>query len=118
VVDKNIKDDNISFKYYLGINKRRKFRVKIDREMEYNRWIEFIDASQDSFEIYYTSSPLANKNSLPITDNSIKKIRLNISKVDEDLSVFIKLINSTTFEYGVGSGVDDVEEIKVMELNI
>ena len=116
VIDKNIKDDNISFKYYLGINKRRKFKVKIDREMEYNRWIEFIDASQDSFEIYYTSSPLANKNSLPITDNSIKKIRLNISKVDEDLSVFIKLINSTTFEYGVGSGVDDVEEIKVMEL--
>jgi len=109
--EKNIKDNNISFKYYLGTNRRRKFRVKIDRDRPYNQWIEFIDASQESFEIYYTSSPLASKNSLPITDNSIKKIRLNISKVDEDLSIFIRLIDSTTLEYGVGSSVDDVDDI-------
>ncbi len=116
VIDKNIKDDNISFKYYLGINKRRKFRVVIDRDSNYNQWIEFVDASQESFEVYYTSSPLANKNSLPIKDSSIKKVRSNISKVDEDLSVFIRLTDSTTFEYGVGSGVDDVEGVSVIKL--
>jgi len=116
VIDKNIKDDNISFKYYLGINKIQKFRVVIDRDSNYNQWIEFVDASQESFEVYYTSSPLANKNSLPIKDSSIKKVRLNISKVDEDLNIFIRLIDSTTFEYGVGSGVDDVEGVLVIVL--
>jgi len=71
VVDKNIKDDNIKFSYYLGRNRRRKFKVIIDRDANYDEWFEFIDASDD-FEIYYTNSPLAIKNNLSIKDSSIK----------------------------------------------
>jgi len=73
----------------LGRNRRRKFRVVIDRDSEYGKWYEFIDAGDD-FEIYYTSSPLAIKNNLPIGDSSIKKVRVSIpdNMRDDDKSIY------------------------------
>ena len=116
VIDRNIKDNNISFKYYLGINRRRKFRVKIDRDRPYNQWIEFIDASQESFEIYYTSSPLATTNDLSISDSTIHRKRVKIKNIDEDKNVYIRFISPTVFEYGVGSSESDVSVCQKIEL--
>jgi len=36
VIDRNIKDKDIKFSFYLGRNRRRKFRVVIDRDSEYD----------------------------------------------------------------------------------
>jgi len=115
VIDKNIKDDDIKFSYYLGRNRRRKFRVSIDRDYSYNEWYKFINASDD-FEIYYTASPLAITNNLPIRDNSIKKLRISIPNKDANKNIYIRLISSDGFEYGIGVDKDNIEVIKKIRI--
>ncbi len=115
VVDKNIKDDNIKFSYYLGRNRRRRLKVVIDRDANYDEWFEFIDASDD-FEIYYTNSPLAIKNNLSIKDSSIKRVRLSVPNKNVDKNIYIKLIDSNRFKYGIGENSDNVEVIKEVRL--
>ena len=113
VIDHNTDENNINFKYYLGMSKRKKFHVLIDRNEEYNQWIDFIDASEDTFEVYYASIGMASTNQLDISDNSVKKKILKIDVVDEDAFVFIRLVNSTDFEYVVATeeGVKNNEYI-------
>ena len=36
VIDKNIQENDIKFKYYLGMNRRKKFKIVIDRETPYS----------------------------------------------------------------------------------
>ena len=89
VIDKNIVNNEISFKYYLGHNKRGKFRVEIDRDAEFNKWVEFIDAYEDRFEIYYTSQPKATSNEMDIKDAMRKKCKISMTSEDEDVNVYI-----------------------------
>ncbi|RTZ68229.1 MAG: molecular chaperone DnaK [Tenericutes bacterium] len=103
VVDHNTDENNINFKCYLGMSKRKKFRVIIDRDTEYNQWIDFIDASEDTFEVYYASIAMASTNQLDISDNSVKKKMLKIDVVDENALVYIRLVNATDFEYVVAT---------------
>jgi hypothetical protein len=113
VIDKNVGETDIKFKYYLGINKRKKFKVIVSREQPYNQWIEFIDAGEEFFEIYYTSSALATTNSLTIEDSSILRKRLKIKEIDEDKNVYIRFISPTLFEYSVGTENNITNPIKV-----
>ena len=117
VIDKNVGESDIKFKYYLGINKRKKLKVIVSREVTYNEWVEFIDAGEEFFEIYYTSSALATTNTLSINDNSILRKRLKIKEVNENNNVYIKFISPTVFEYGVGADTKNIIHIKQIELN-
>lgn len=101
VIDENIGDANIKFKYYLGENRKKQFKVVIEREIEYNKWIEFIDASEDKFELYYTDQPMASTNKMNIVDESIRLKRLDIDFVDEDAMVYIRLVSPSVIEYVV-----------------
>ena len=117
VVDKNLKQKEIKFKYYLGGNKRKKFKTILSRETPYNQWKRFIDARVKEFEVYYTSSSIATTNTLPIDDSSVKRKKLKITKIDESKSVYIKLVSPTRFEYGVGVDEKSVQEVVQVELN-
>jgi hypothetical protein len=101
VVDHNVKENDISFKFYLGVEKKGKFRVEIDRENEYNKWIEFIDAMEDTFELFYSSQSIVTTGKILIDDNSIKKIILKIDKVDDEAMVYIRIVSPNEFEYVV-----------------
>ncbi len=115
VVDRNLEREHndIRFQFYLGLNKRKKFKVVIDREVSYDQWIFFIDASEEFFEVYYTSSPLAMTNTLSINDPLIKRKRLRINEVNDELGIYIRLVSPTEFEYGVGDGSEFIETHKV-----
>jgi len=117
VIDKNIGEKDIKFKYYLGINKRKKLKVIVSREVAYDQWVEFIDAGEEFFEIYYTSSALATTNNLSINDSSILRKRLKIKNIDLDKNVYIRFISPTVFEYGVGvdGNVKDSVQVTLYE---
>lgn len=106
VIDENISDKNIKFKYYLGESRKKQFRVVIEREAEYNTWIEFIDAGEDKFELYYTDQPRASTNKMNIADESIRLKRLDIDFVDEDAMVYIRIVSPSVIEYVVALEVD------------
>ena len=106
VIDKNIVDNEINFKYYLGHNKKGKFKMEIDREVGLGKWVEFIDAYEDRFEIYYTSQPKATDNNMDIKDVMRKKCKVSVTSEDEDVNVFIRFTSPSKIEYVVANRND------------
>ncbi|OAH52820.1 MULTISPECIES: biotin/lipoyl-containing protein [Bacillaceae] len=99
VIDHNTVNDEAKFKYFLGMGKKGKFKTIIDREESYNKWHLFIDASEEDFEIYYTSLPEASTNQLGIKQTQRKKLR--IEYVDDSAFVYIRRVSPTVLEYVV-----------------
>ena len=88
----------------------------ISKEQEYNQWIEFIDASYNEFEVYFTSLSSATTNSMSIKDSTIQRKILKIKEIDENKNIYIRLINPNIFEYGVGIDGNDVEVCGKVEI--
>ncbi len=95
--------DDIRFKFYLGDSRKNKFKIVISRDTPYNQWVEFIDAFEDTFEIFYSSSERVSSNQIPIKDASIKKKLFTLELTDDNAFVYIRLIDSTTIEYVVAN---------------
>jgi len=104
VIDHNIKENrDISFKYYIGESRKKKFKVVIDRDAKYGKWVDFIDASRGSFELYFSSQSIVSSNKVAIDDNGIKKMILKIDIIDEDALVYIRIISPSEIEYVVAN---------------
>ncbi len=102
VINHNINENNeINFKYYLGESRKKKFKVLIDRETEYNKWIDFIDASVNEFDLYYSSDPIVSTNKVSILDDGIKKMIIKLDIEDENALVYIRLVSPSEIEYVV-----------------
>jgi hypothetical protein len=102
VIDRNIsKDDNICFKYYLGNNRKNQLKVLLHRNTEFDKWVRFLDASEDIFEVFYSAQSSVSTNKSSIHDSSIKKMRLKTDIADEDAFIYLRIISPTSFEYVV-----------------
>lgn len=101
VVSEVKSSDEIKFKYYIGENRKKCFHVVLDRELVYQKWYSFIDASEPDFEFYYTSLPEATTKHLPITEESIAKKICRTDVVDEAANVYIRAVAPGTIEYVV-----------------
>lgn len=110
VVDHNIADEDVCFKYYLGESRKKKFRPLIDREVKFNQWNEFIDACYDTFEIFFTDQPSSSTGQVPIGDNGIKKKIVKLDVTDEDALVYIRVVSPTAIEYVVANEEDIARE--------
>ncbi|MCK8826592.1 hypothetical protein MWH25_02360 [Natroniella acetigena] len=120
VINNNIKEDEAKFKYFIGMNRRRRFFVIVDRDTEYQKWYNFIDAGEEDFELYYTSVPEASRNQLDISEAQRKKCR--IDTINDQAFVYIRAVKPTVIEYVVASeeGIKSGEylsEVKELELN-
>ena len=112
VVSKNNDANNeIKFKYYIGHDEFGKFCVDISREVKYNEWQLFIDASEDEFEFYYTNLPEATTNNLSIDGLKRKNIILPIE--DEEANVYMRAVSPSCIEYVVGKE-EDIKNEKYM----
>ena len=100
ISEKNIEEE-IKFKYYIGHNKKRKFFVDINRDVDYNKWILFTDASCEDFQIYYTTEPQASSNNMPI--NEVKKKKCRIDVIDENANVYVRAVGPSELEYVVAN---------------
>ncbi len=113
VVSEIKSSDEVKFKYYIGENRKKCFHVVMDREITYNKWYEFIDASEADFEFYYTSLPEATTNRLPITEDSIAKKICQTDVVDETANVYIRAVAPGTIEYVVAKP-DEIKNNKFL----
>lgn len=106
------------FAYYLGISVRKKFKTKIARDADYNKWYKFIPALKAKFEINYTSLPEATNGKLSEKDDSVMRKRLEIDKCGDNLFVYIRLKARDTIEYALGDidGKIDKDTIKQVVL--
>ena len=101
VIDHNVAEDDIRFKYYLGENRKNCFKVIIDREISFNTWVEFIDASYQKFELFYTEQPSASTGEMPVSDSAMRKKSIKLDITDDDAMVHLRIISPTQIEYVV-----------------
>lgn len=119
VIDRNSEQDEMLFQYFIGESKKEYFNVIVDRKNDYQKWHDFIDASEEDFEIYYTDLPEAISNQMPIQDIKRKKCKIEIT--NEQARVFVRTISPTMIEYVVATneGIQRGEylsEIKQLDL--
>lgn len=111
-------DSEAKFAYYLGISVRKKFRVKISREEEYNDWIKFIPALQEKFEILYTSLPEAMNGALSEVEDGVLRKRLSLEKYGKEYYIFIRLVGRDTIEYALGTENGNIEESSIQKVTL
>lgn len=96
----------VKFPYYLGhINRNHLFQIDIGPNVEYGEWAEYIDASEDEFELRYTQDARAQTQRLPDSEVSAVSCYLDEDEVsdDADVAVFVRKKDMQTLEYAVGS---------------
>lgn len=105
VISEKTNKEEIKFNYYIGRNRKKKFKMVISREVEYNNWIKFINAEKSDFEFYYTNLPEATTNDLPIKDINKKIGRVDIA--DENADIYMRAIAPSVIEY-IAATVDEM----------
>ena len=96
----------VKFPYYLGhINRNHLFQIDIGPNVEYGEWAEYIDASEDEFELRYTQDARAQTQRLSDSEVSTVSCYLDEDEVsdDADVAVFVRKKDMQTLEYAVGS---------------
>ncbi|WP_240329444.1 molecular chaperone DnaK [Helicobacter suis] len=93
--------ESTHFKYFLGRIRKQKFEILINRDQAYHKWVQFIDASESHFDVYYTAQ--ANAYNLSPTDPSIKKKSLETDITDANAFIFVRLVDPNTFEFVVAT---------------
>jgi len=121
VIDHNVEENDIRFKFYLGESRKNKFKAIIDREIAFNQWIEFIDASYEKFEFFYTDQPSASTGEMSVADSAIKKSSIKLDMKDDEAMVYMRIVSPTKVEYVVANenGIENdiyLNEIQSIEL--
>lgn len=96
----------VKFPYYLGeIGRDGLFHVTVGPDIGYGSWVEYIDASEDEFELCYTKDARAQTGKLPDSEVPRVSCYLDEDEVtdDEDVNVFIRKKDVETLQYAVGS---------------
>ena len=93
------------FSFYVGRNKKYKFKTIIDRNTKFDIWYPFIDAS-DNFDIFYTNLPESVSNQMNI--QKAKRITIKISEPDEKATVYIRAVKSNVIEYKIARNEEEL----------
>lgn len=106
IISEIASDDESKFKYYIGHEARGKFHGVMSRDAEYGKWIEFIDASESDFEIFYTSLPEATTNRMDIKRVKRVPCRIKAPCSDESVNIYLRAVEPDVLEYAVGKCED------------
>ncbi|MDO5150549.1 MAG: hypothetical protein Q4D76_14360, partial [Oscillospiraceae bacterium] len=89
-------ESEAKFRYNIGIEKRGKFIMKLDRnEVEYGKWKRLVNAGKE-LEFYYTSLPDADKR--PVDNPSVYLIHEQ-SEIDISSDIYIRAVSPSEIEY-------------------
>lgn len=97
VISEISSSDEIKFKYYVGRQRKKKFKVVVDRESMYNTWTDFgIPSDEADFELYYSTLPEVSTNDADISGIAKKHCRL--TNTDSDGTVYIRPVSPDEIE--------------------
>lgn len=112
-------DEQTKFRFNIGIEKRGKFKMVLDRTLvAYGQWVCLTDASVEDFEIYYTSLPNAAKMSIDETGIYNKRCRLPYTSDNAD--VFIRCVEDAPedMEYCISEGEPSAAPAGVVRVHL
>lgn len=101
---RNVKENGqIPFKYYIGYEKKARFRVISDTTINYGEWIEFDEAfngcAEDKMadiELYYSSSPEVTTNKVDIGRTQVARRRVPNK---EGAWIYYRAVKPSVIEY-------------------
>lgn len=111
-------DAQTKFRFNIGIEKRGKFRMVLDRTLvDYGQWICLIDAGSEDFEIYYTSQPNASK--MSVNEAGIYNKRCRLPYTNEEADVYIRCVEDSPedIEYCISKG-EPSENVEFMRIHL
>lgn len=99
-------EKEVKFPYYLGeIGRDGLFHVTVGPDIGYGSWVEYIDASEDEFELCYTKDARAQTGKLP--DSGVPRVSCYLDEDEvtdnENVNVFVRKKDVETLQYAVGS---------------
>ena len=120
VINVSPNDKQVSFQFYVGRSRKRKFKTYISPNTKLKTWTKFIDAGYD-FEIYYTNNPIVldSKSDISLATGMIA-VEIPECERNEQLNVYIAPIDSRHIEWRIAADEDELNskpaESRVLEL--
>ena len=119
IISETKADKQTKFRYNVGISKRGKFKIILDRnKIDYGQWIYLIDAGIEDFEIYYTSLPNAAK--MLVEETGIYNKRCRLPFTDENADVYIRCVEDAPedIEYCVSRSDEPSEDTEIIRIHL
>lgn len=98
-LDKQVSEKEAAFQYYVGRRKRGKFVPVLEPGMDNGRWMHFIDADEDTFDLLYTDCAIAASHDMQAA--MAKRISLQITAPDTKAAVYVRPAGNNCIEYAV-----------------
>lgn len=108
VIPAKSQNEEIRFRYFVGRARRKKFKVYLDRNTEYGKWVRFIDAGVAEFEVYYSDLPESANGSYSI--ENVRRKYCKIEQTDPDADIYIRAVKPSVLEYAVAKSDDEIEK--------
>jgi len=102
--------ESVSFRYYIGRRKHRKFFTVIDMNTPMMKWYPFIDASDD-FDLLYTDKPEVATNEAPTKIAQMLNIALEPAWKDENATVYVRAVAPRVIEWKIAAKDATQEQI-------
>lgn len=112
-------DAQTKFRYNIGVSKRGKFRMVLDRTLVgYGQWVRLIDAGIEDFEIYYTS--LANAAKMHVDETGIYNKRCRLPYTDADADVYIRCVEDSPedLQYCISKGGEPAKDVEITTIHL
>lgn len=100
------------FQFYIGRNKKRKFKTVIDKNTKLGSWHAFIDAG-NSFDILYSDLPEAVSNSMDV--KKARRVNVTLTDCNPELTVFIRAVKSNVIEYQIAQDIEDLNNPEILQ---
>ena len=120
VINVSPNDKQVSFQFYVGRSRKRKFKTYISPNTKLKTWTKFIDAGYD-FEIYYTNNPIVldGRSGIGLATGRIG-VAIPECERNEQLNVYLAPIDSRHIEWRIAANEDELNskpaESRVLEL--
>lgn len=126
VENKNVINNDIPFKYYLGYESRGCFQLIKDEEQTMSSagrinigiWYEFMEVEEGDCvtEIYFSDIPEAVTNKMSIS--KVQRIRCRYDAAIEDGFLYVKALDPHTIEYAISTTKKPLEKAKKYSISL
>lgn len=104
--------NHASFQFYVGRNRKRKFKPVIEKNTVLGEWYPFIDAG-NSFDILYSDLPEAVSGSMDV--QKARRVNVTLDECNPKLTVFVRAVNANTIEYQVAADIEDLSDAEKLK---
>ena len=103
VISEKKAEEEIKFKFFVGYSDEHGyFESLLNGDSKYNEWVAYLDAGEDRFEFYYTSSTSAGrKNGLLVKEGKKSRQKLPPAAVNEDWMIYLCAVAPNKIAYAV-----------------